>query len=84
MLPIDTGMNRIGTHAKDLPAFLEKLKKYPHLHIHGLFTHLATADAKIRVKRINNWQNLKRPFPLCRHWRIWLFPQQAAQGRGYS
>lgn len=27
MLPIDTGMNRIGTHAKDLPAFLEKLKK---------------------------------------------------------
>lgn len=29
MLPIDTGMNRIGTHAKDLPAFLEKLKNIP-------------------------------------------------------
>ena len=44
------GLNRIGTHAKDLPAFLEKLKKYPHLHIHGLFTHLATADAKNKSK----------------------------------
>ena len=50
MLPIDTGMNRIGTHAKDLSAFLEKLKRYPHLHIHGLFTHLATADAKNKSK----------------------------------
>ena len=50
MLPIDTGMNRIGTHAKDLPVFLEKLKRYPHLHIHGLFTHMATADAKNKSK----------------------------------
>ena len=32
------------------PLFLEKLKKYPHLHIHGLFTHLATADAKNKSK----------------------------------
>ena len=50
ILPVDTGMNRIGTHAKDLSAFLEKLKRYPHLHIHGLFTHLATADAKNKSK----------------------------------
>jgi len=46
MLPIDTGMNRIGTHPEDVPALLEKLKKYPHIHIKGTFTHMATADHK--------------------------------------
>lgn len=50
MLPIDTGMNRIGTHVRDLPVFLQKLKNYPHLHIHGLFTHMATADATEKSK----------------------------------
>ena len=43
-LPIDTGMNRIGTHPEDVEGFLEKLKKYPHIHIHGTFTHMAKAD----------------------------------------
>lgn len=84
MLPIDTGMNRIGTHAKDLSAFLEKLKRYPHLHIHGLFTHLATADAKIRVKRINNWQNLKRPFRYAVIGEFGYFRSKQRRGRGYS
>lgn len=44
MLSVDTGMNRIGIHKEDIPAFLEKLKKYPHIHLHGTFTHMATAD----------------------------------------
>ena len=46
MMPIDTGMNRIGTHPEDVPAFLEKLSHYPHLHLHGTWTHMATADCK--------------------------------------
>lgn len=70
MLPIDTGMNRIGTHAKDLPAFLEKLKNIPTCIFMGCLPTWQQLMQKIRVKRINNWQNLKRPFPLCRHWRI--------------
>lgn len=37
-------MNRIGTHPEDVEGFLEKLKKYPHIHIHGTFTHMAKAD----------------------------------------
>lgn len=46
MLPIDTGMNRIGTHPEDVPALLKKLEAYPHIHAHGTFTHMATADHK--------------------------------------
>lgn len=46
MIAVDTGMNRIGVHADDVPALWEKLKNYPHLHVHGTFTHMATADHK--------------------------------------
>ena len=49
-LPIDTGMNRIGTHPEDVEGFLEKLKKYPHIHIHGTFTHMAKADIHDKTK----------------------------------
>ena len=46
MMPIDTGMNRIGTHPEDVKPFLKKLAGYPHLHLHGTWTHMATADCK--------------------------------------
>lgn len=46
MMPIDTGMNRIGTHPEDVKPFLKKLSLYPHLHLHGTWTHMATADCK--------------------------------------
>mgnify|MGYP005943077359 FL=1 len=46
MMPIDTGMNRIGTHPEDVKSFLKKLAGYPHLHLHGTWTHMATADCK--------------------------------------
>ena len=32
--------------AKDVPALLKKLEAYPHIHAHGTFTHMATADHK--------------------------------------
>ncbi len=57
MLPVDTGMNRIGTHPDDIPRFFDKLKGYPHLHICGTFTHMATADFKDKTKAI---EQLKR------------------------
>ena len=46
MMPIDAGMNRIGTHPEDVKPFLKKLALYPHLHLHGTWTHMATADCK--------------------------------------
>lgn len=46
MIAVDTGMNRIGVHPADVPALLKKLKAFSHIHIHGTFTHMATADHK--------------------------------------
>jgi alanine racemase len=44
-LKIDTGMARLGVRPRDLPAFAEGLGKYPEVHVRGLMTHLACADA---------------------------------------
>lgn len=46
VIAVDTGMNRIGVHPADVPALWEKLKAYPHIHVVGTFTHMATADHK--------------------------------------
>lgn len=46
MIAVDTGMNRIGVHPADVPALWEKLKTFPHIHVCGTFTHMATADHK--------------------------------------
>ena len=46
MIAVDTGMNRIGVHPADVPALLQELSKYSHLHLRGTFTHMATADHK--------------------------------------
>lgn len=45
MLAVDTGMNRIGIHPEDVKSFVAKVQTYPHLHLHGTFTHMATADS---------------------------------------
>lgn len=47
-IAVDTGMNRIGVHPADVPALWEKLKTYPHIHVAGTFTHMATADHKVK------------------------------------
>ncbi len=46
MMPVDTGMNRIGTHPEDVKPFLHQLKEYSHLHLRGTWTHMATADCR--------------------------------------
>lgn len=44
-LKIDSGMHRLGvTPGDELQQLLDVLKKLPHLHIDGCFTHLANAD----------------------------------------
>jgi alanine racemase len=44
-LKVDTGMARLGVTMGELPAFAAALSKYPEVHIGGLMTHLACADA---------------------------------------
>lgn len=43
-IKVDTGMNRLGIPVDELDAFLQTLKKYPHVKIEGLMSHLASGD----------------------------------------
>jgi alanine racemase len=45
-LKVETGMNRIGIKASDLPGLLKVLSKMRRLEIKGVYTHFATADEK--------------------------------------
>ena len=44
-LKIDTSMSRYGVMPHDCTAFLNRLEDWPNLHLQGVMTHLATADA---------------------------------------
>jgi alanine racemase len=41
---IDTGMGRLGVRADDVPEFCAALKRFQHVRVAGLMTHLAAAD----------------------------------------
>lgn len=43
---VDTGMARLGVRMADLDQFAERLTRFPEVHITGLMTHLACADAE--------------------------------------
>ncbi len=41
---IDTGMRRLGIPFADVPQFCKAIKKFSHIRVDGLMTHLASAD----------------------------------------
>ena len=43
-LKIDTGMNRLGIPATQIPAFARALAECPHLRLAGTFTHIASSE----------------------------------------
>jgi alanine racemase len=43
-LKVDTGMRRLGVPADELSEFCEALKRFSHIRVDGLMTHLASAD----------------------------------------
>lgn len=43
-LKVDTGMGRLGVPYDEFPAFVSQLKKFSHLFLDGLLTHIAAAD----------------------------------------
>jgi alanine racemase len=45
-LKVDTGMARLGVRMADLETFAARLAQFPEVHITGLMTHLACADAE--------------------------------------
>ncbi len=43
-LKVDTGMNRIGVHPRDIIGFIDKILSFQNIVLEGIFTHLAAAD----------------------------------------
>ncbi len=46
-LEIDTGMSRGGCDAEDAPGLIERIARHPRLHLAGLYTHFAHAEADL-------------------------------------
>lgn len=44
-LKIDTGMARLGVTMQALPGLAARIAEYPEIHVTGLMTHLASAEA---------------------------------------
>ena len=59
-LKIDTGMERIGVHDYNAEGFLEAALRRKHIHVEGIFSHFANADApdlasaRLQLERFHN------------------------------
>ena len=59
MLPIDTGMNRIGVRSELALEYIEKVRNADYLKFEGVFTHLAAAEEPDETKKqIDKWNNV--------------------------
>lgn len=52
-IKLDTGMCRLGLQKKDIPKFITTLKKYPHLQIEGIYSHLSQASNPQKITFTN-------------------------------
>lgn len=43
-MKIETGMQRIGVNPDDAPLLIQKIKECSHVHLEGVFTHLASVE----------------------------------------
>ncbi len=62
-IKVDTGMHRLGVLLKDLPDFLNRLKKLHNIKIVGLMSHLASVKGtndKLAMKQIEDFKIAKR------------------------
>ncbi|HEV2403542.1 MAG TPA: alanine racemase [Candidatus Saccharimonadales bacterium] len=46
-IELNTGFNRLGLQANEIPGYLEALKKYPGLELEGVMSHLVDADNEL-------------------------------------
>ncbi|HNE46498.1 MAG TPA: bifunctional UDP-N-acetylmuramoyl-tripeptide:D-alanyl-D-alanine ligase/alanine racemase [Chitinophagales bacterium] len=44
-IKLDTGMHRLGFEASDIDVLIDTLQQHPHIHVAGIFTHLAATDS---------------------------------------
>lgn len=64
-IKLETGTHRQGIKGDDLLAFIERIKKYPHLIVEGISTHFANIEdttdhsyAQSQLQRFNHLLNL--------------------------
>lgn len=53
-IKLDTGMCRLGIQKKDVAEFITTLKKYPHLKIEGIYSHLSQANDPKKITFTNH------------------------------
>ncbi len=60
-LKVETGLGRLGFFPEDVPALIEQLKKYPHIQLEGIMTHIAKsgdeASAQAQCQRLETLKN---------------------------
>ncbi len=47
-IKVDTGMGRLGLLPREVPEFIDRLRREPHVEVEGIYTHFACADAADR------------------------------------
>ena len=52
-IKLETGMNRLGFHEKELDQLIDTLKNTPQVIVQSVFTHLATADMEDEQQYVN-------------------------------
>lgn len=63
MIPVDTGLHRIGILPEKVMPFFEKVKTYSNIRIKGFFTQLADPESKekeISYKQLERWNCVKQ------------------------
>ena len=74
-LKIDTGMERIGVHSYNAPAFIDRIFDLPNLRVKGVFSHFAKADCDAaftrtqigRFEEVLGYLSKKNQLPECIH-----------------
>jgi alanine racemase len=76
-LKIDTGMERVGVHDYEAAPFIEHALRLKHVHVEGIYTHLANAEdadlvhARLQLERFQEvlglYDKRSEPQPALRH-----------------
>ncbi len=67
---VDTGMHREGVPVKDLPHFLEELKKLPNIKMEGLMSHLASSESKTDPIFVSQIKQFKKAKEICKKLKV--------------
>lgn len=63
MIPVDTGLHRIGISPEEVIPFLEKVQSYSNIRVKGFFTQLADPESKekkISFRQLERWNCVRK------------------------